>query len=128
MGQYAVGAKESAAIPRPAATDAQDHEQNGESRITAFKGTWGSGGAPAISSFVNRLENLIGGEYGVLVDQVGQGSPAAKAALRPDDVICRYDGQEVFSPEQLVKLVRGNQRAEKSNCISFVTERPKWSK
>ncbi|HEV8309849.1 MAG TPA: DegQ family serine endoprotease, partial [Methylomirabilota bacterium] len=40
-------------------------------------------------------------QEGVLVASVAEGSPAAKAGLRPGDVIVRYDGKAVDSPREL---------------------------
>ncbi len=45
---------------------------------------------------------------GVLVAQVEPDSPAAKAGIRPYDVLLSYDDQKLFSPEQLTKLVRSD--------------------
>lgn len=45
---------------------------------------------------------------GVLVAQVEPDSPAAKAGIRPYDVLLSYDDQKLFSPEQLTKLVRAD--------------------
>jgi membrane-associated protease RseP (regulator of RpoE activity) len=63
---------------------------------------------PLHSSLINRIASLVGGEYGVLVDEVAAGSPAVAAGLQPDDVIYKYDDQKLFNGEQLVKLVRGD--------------------
>jgi membrane-associated protease RseP (regulator of RpoE activity) len=68
----------------------------------------GVGVEPLHSSLVNRISSLIGGEYGVLVDEVAAGSPAATGGLKPGDVICKYDDQKVFNAEQLVRLIRGD--------------------
>jgi membrane-associated protease RseP (regulator of RpoE activity) len=52
-------------------------------------------------------ETLVDGQ-GVLVSQVVPGSPAAKAGLMPHDILVTYDDQKLFSPEQLIKLVRAD--------------------
>jgi membrane-associated protease RseP (regulator of RpoE activity) len=45
---------------------------------------------------------------GVLVGLVTQNSPAAKAGLRPGDILLSYGDQKIQTPEQLVKLVRSD--------------------
>lgn len=52
-------------------------------------------------------ETLAKGE-GVLVAQVAKDSPAAKAGLKAHDILLTYDNQKLFSPEQLVKMVRAD--------------------
>jgi serine protease Do len=42
---------------------------------------------------------------GALVSQVAKDSPAARAGLKPGDVIVRYNGREVLDTQQLRKLV-----------------------
>ena len=44
---------------------------------------------------------------GVLVTEVGQGSPAWKAGLRPDDVILSVNRVDVSDVRTFVKLVAG---------------------
>lgn len=45
-------------------------------------------------------------EYGAVVIQVEDDSPAAKAGLRPNDVILEYQGERVNSVAELARLVR----------------------
>jgi S1-C subfamily serine protease len=45
-------------------------------------------------------------ERGVLVTEVREDTPAQKAGLKPDDVILRYQGENVHSAAQLRRLVR----------------------
>ncbi|MGD8935964.1 MAG: PDZ domain-containing protein, partial [Thiogranum sp.] len=52
-----------------------------------------------------QLANAIPTQQGVLVTQVVPGSPAEKAGIEPFDILLRYNDQELFSPEQLTKLV-----------------------
>jgi serine protease Do len=47
----------------------------------------------------------VRGTKGALVSQVTKDSPAAKAGLRPGDVIVRYDGKEVLDGNMLRNLV-----------------------
>jgi hypothetical protein len=52
-----------------------------------------------------QLPTAVPRDQGVLVEQVMQGSPAAKAGLQPFDILLNYNDQKLFSPEQLTKLV-----------------------
>ena len=45
-------------------------------------------------------------ERGALVRHVEEGSPAAKAGLKKDDVILEFQGEKVQSASQLARLVR----------------------
>lgn len=42
---------------------------------------------------------------GALVESLDPGSPAEKAQIRPGDLIIRYDGQDVFDADHLVRMV-----------------------
>ena len=46
-------------------------------------------------------------KQGVRVTKVYTGSPADEAGIEEDDIIIKYDGKNVNSPEDLVDLVRG---------------------
>jgi membrane-associated protease RseP (regulator of RpoE activity) len=52
-----------------------------------------------------QLPEAIPREQGLLVEQVIQDSPAARAGLQPFDILLRYNDQKLFSPEQLTRLV-----------------------
>ncbi len=81
-------------------------EQDGHSvRQQAYLGL---GVAPVPEPLMAHLREVVGDGRGVLVAQVMEGSPAERAGLRIYDVVIRYDDQAVFSPEQLVKLVRND--------------------
>ena len=45
-------------------------------------------------------------EGGVLIEEVGPDSPAAKAGLRPSDIVTEFDGERVRSLRQFTRLVR----------------------
>ncbi len=51
-------------------------------------------------------------DQGVLVSRVEDGSPAAKAGLRPGDVITRFDGDAVKAPWDLTLAVRGHDKGD----------------
>jgi membrane-associated protease RseP (regulator of RpoE activity) len=61
--------------------------------------------SPEMSS---RIANLVSDGSGVMVAEVAEGSPAAKAGLKADDVIVKYDDQRLYAPEQFVKLVQND--------------------
>jgi membrane-associated protease RseP (regulator of RpoE activity) len=52
-----------------------------------------------------QLPEAIPREQGLLVEQVIQDSPAARAGLQPFDILLQYNDQKLFSPEQLTRLV-----------------------
>lgn len=90
---------------KPASSAAKQQEQ---APVGQIHGYLGLGVEPLHSSLVNHLSSLIGGEYGLLVEEVVEGSPADIAGMKPNDVIYRYDDQKLFGPEQLVRLVHGD--------------------
>jgi membrane-associated protease RseP (regulator of RpoE activity) len=49
--------------------------------------------------------NLSGEPRGVAVARVAENSPAAKAGLQKDDVILRFDGEQVSSTQKLSRLI-----------------------
>jgi serine protease Do len=52
------------------------------------------------------LEDTKGDVRGAVVESVEPDSPAAKAGIEKDDVIVRFDGEDVRSAAQLTRLVR----------------------
>jgi len=54
-----------------------------------------------------RLAASLGRGSGIEVVQVVEGSPAARAGLRPEDVIVEIDGQPVTSTDDLQRLMAG---------------------
>ena len=57
-------------------------------------------------AFWAHLRDVIEHKQGLLVVDVAEGSPAAKAGIKPDDILLTYGDQKLFSPEQLAGLVR----------------------
>jgi membrane-associated protease RseP (regulator of RpoE activity) len=60
---------------------------------------------PALAS---HLPGVLPPDQGVLVGKVAKDSPAGKAGLQPNDILLSYGDQKLYSPEQLVKLVRSD--------------------
>ncbi len=69
----------------------------------------GIGVSPLPPVLASHLPEVIGKGRGILVSEVMKGSPAAKAGLQKHDVLIRYDDQDLYSPEQLVKRVRNDE-------------------
>jgi len=55
---------------------------------------------------VSHLPKTLSNGQGVVVAMVAEGSPAAKAGLKVHDILLSYGNQKLFSPRQLVGLVR----------------------
>ena len=60
---------------------------------------------PAVASQVSKV---VPKGQGVLVAQVAEHSPAAKAGLQRHDILLSFGKQKLHSPDELVKLVRGD--------------------
>ncbi|RMF39412.1 MAG: PDZ domain-containing protein [Planctomycetota bacterium] len=88
---------------------AQDVVSDGQVEQQAYLGL---GVAPVPEPLVAHIAEIAGEGRGVLVAEVMKDSPAEKAGLRKYDVIIRYGDQDVYSPEQLVKLVRNGTPGE----------------
>jgi putative serine protease PepD len=54
-----------------------------------------------------------GGQDGALVQEVTSGSPAAKAGLRPGDLVVAIDGQAVADPSEMSARVRAHKPGDK---------------
>ncbi|HEX7006557.1 MAG TPA: DegQ family serine endoprotease [Alphaproteobacteria bacterium] len=54
---------------------------------------------------------------GALVASVVPDSPAAKAGLKPGDVILSWNGEDVETPSELVRLVAGGRSNEKAEVV-----------
>lgn len=67
---------------------------------------------PAVAS---QLPAVVSPEQGVLVADVIPDSPAAKAGIKPHDILLSYDNQKLFAAEQLIKLVHVDKPGRKVN-------------
>jgi serine protease Do len=64
-------------------------------------------GVAVVEIIADRAKQLhLKEEHGVEVTCVDEGSPAAKAGLRPGDVVLEYNGERVEGGEQFIRLVR----------------------
>jgi membrane-associated protease RseP (regulator of RpoE activity) len=68
----------------------------------------GLGIEPIPSSLSSQLPGTFPKGQGVLVARVAKDSPAAKAGLQAYDILLSFGDQQIHSPEQLIKLVRGD--------------------
>jgi membrane-associated protease RseP (regulator of RpoE activity) len=59
-------------------------------------------------ALASQMPGILPKGQGVLIMQVAKDSPAEKAGLKTDDILLSYGDQKLSSPEQLVKLVRGD--------------------
>lgn len=59
-------------------------------------------------AFAAQLPDVVAAEQGVLVEGVGDHSPASRAGLKVHDILVTYDDQKLFSAEQLFKLIRAD--------------------
>jgi serine protease Do len=95
-----------AAAMATSAVPAENRERHRE--VVRFLG--GGGGQLGVSLEEVRPDDLgrlkLREEKGALVREVHEGSAAAKAGLKEDDVIVRYHGESVLSARQLARLVR----------------------
>jgi hypothetical protein len=79
----------------------------------------GIGVAPLSPALTAQLPDVTGQGRGVLVATVMQDSPAAKAGIKVHDIVVQYDKQDVYSPEQLVKLVH-NDKPGREVVVTYV--------
>ena len=91
------------------ATGADAVEESSGRDATSSQAYLGLGVGPLHPALTSHLPDVIGKGRGVLVEQVMDGSPAAKAGMKKYDILVRVNGQDLYSPEQLVKIVRNAQ-------------------
>lgn len=71
---------------------------------------------PAVASSLG-----YAGKEGVLVSDLAENSPSAKAGLKSGDVIVEFDGQKVTSPKQLTEVV-GDTPVGKAVTVKYVRD------
>jgi len=79
----------------------------------------GVGVEPLHPAFSAHLPNTLLNGQGVLISRVAKESPADKAGLKVHDILTAYEDQRLFSPDQLVKLIRAD-KPGRSVKIQFV--------
>jgi S1-C subfamily serine protease len=82
-----------------------------------------------------RASATTGGRDGALIQEVTPGSPAAKAGIRPGDVVVSIDGKAVENYSEMVAAIRDHQPGQKitlgvvrggneTTITATLTERP----
>ncbi len=79
----------------------------------------GLGVIPLQPAIASQLGNTIGDGRGVLIANVVEGSPAAKAGLKIHDVLVALNQQDIYSTEQLVKLIQASKPGEEVALTFF---------
>lgn len=79
----------------------------------------GVGVSPMHPALVRQLPDIVGKGRGVLIEEVVPGSPAAQAGLEQYDILIQFNNQDLYSPEQLVKLIRNAEPKSKAS-LKFV--------
>jgi PDZ domain len=100
---FFIGLIAAASLPGFAPADESLEEQN-----QAIEARLGLGVTSLPDLLKSHLPKMLDGGRGVLVTEVAEGSPAAKAGMKQHDVLIRYGDQDLYSPEQLVKRVRND--------------------
>lgn len=96
-----------------------DAGQSATPPVTSTQAYCGIGVAPLSPVLTAQLPEVTGQGRGVVVATVMQDSPAAKAGLKVHDIVIQYDKQDVYSPEQLVKLVH-NDKPGREVVVTYV--------
>lgn len=117
----AVAAAGSLGWPVKAAPDAENKPKakpKGEARaetkteVRLVKKTWlGVATQPINPAVRDHLELPEG--FGIEVEYVAEGSPAAQAGIKPHDIFVRLDDQRLISPEHLAVLVHSQKKGAK---------------
>jgi membrane-associated protease RseP (regulator of RpoE activity) len=112
-----------AAFLIPAVAGAQPAKDQGEvgsgAKAPVTEPYLGVGAVPLHPALTAQLPEVIGKGRGVMVANVMKGSPAEHTGLKVHDILISYDKQDVYSPEQLVKLVR-NDKPGRDVTIGYV--------
>lgn len=107
-----------AALSAPLFLCAEDSSTNSKKAQTgqAFLGVYVETVHPALA---NNLRDLLSPEQGLIVEELAENSPAAKAGIKAHDILTTYDDQKLFSAEQLAKLVHSD-RPGREVAVAFL--------
>lgn len=96
----------------PLISNAEDADKQTESKSATkppMQAHLGIGVEPLPPILTSHLPEVIGKGRGILISEVTKSSPADKAGLQKNDVLIRYDDQDLYAPEQLVKRVKNDE-------------------
>jgi membrane-associated protease RseP (regulator of RpoE activity) len=106
-------------IPSAASAEADKGAQNPATSEKSKGAYLGLSLAPLHPAVAAHLSDVIGKGRGVMVTNVVGGSPAYQAGIGLHDIVVSYDKQDLYSAEQLVKLVQID-RPDREVVIGFV--------
>jgi hypothetical protein len=106
-------------VPNAASADADKATKNPLATDEPKGGYLGLALAPLHPALATHLSDVIGKGRGILVTDVVGGSPADKAGIGIHDILVSYEKQDLYSAEQLVKLVQ-NDKPDQEVMIGFV--------
>ena len=94
-----------ASAPAARAQEAQGRGGSGGAQVFVFGGNHIGVSVESVTRENMGSFNLSGAPRGVVVREVAACGPAAKAGLQKNDVILRYDGEQVSSVQKLKRLI-----------------------
>ena len=74
---------------------------------------WESAVSPVHPRLAAHFSEILGKDRGLEVEGVASDSPAAKAGVKPYDILISFADQKLSSPEQLLKLVHSEKAGSK---------------
>jgi membrane-associated protease RseP (regulator of RpoE activity) len=90
----------------------QNQQTNQQPKKEAYLGVSVEAIPPVMRS---QMPDLLPMGQGVLVDRVAKDSPAAKAGIQPNDILLTIGDQKIGSPDELVRMIRGNAAGQTVN-------------
>ncbi len=87
-------------------TLADESQSSASSASSTQEARLGIGVSPLPEVLKSHLPEVTEDGRGILISEVMAGSPADNAGLKQHDILVRYDDQDLYSAEQLVKRVR----------------------
>ncbi|MCM2373675.1 S1C family serine protease [Aporhodopirellula aestuarii] len=88
---------------------AKDVDQTTAPAEPETQATLGIAVSPLPEALASHLPDVLSQDRGVLVSSVIEGSAADNAGIQRHDIVVRYNDQDIYSTEQLVKQVRNDQ-------------------
>lgn len=99
--------KDSAATTEVSSTNSDDQPKSAVHKEDAKQSTYlGIIARPLHEGFLAHFRDEVEHRQGVVVKEVASGSPADKAGLKANDILMTYGDQKLYTPGQLMGLVR----------------------